>query len=335
MAYIVYNSNGTILVNIPNGDVDQETTSLDLIGKNVNNYGEFFNNNLVRLLTSSADTNSPRSPQPGQLWYDTSMNQLKVYDGDEFNPVYASEVSGSPPVNISEGDFWYDSGNQQFKVYASGWKVIGPAVSASFGKFGIVPPDEASIYVTDYPSGNQRSVGLMYSNGYVVGVISTTTFDASVASTNYYFTGTNETNANIVRGFNLPDDLKVFGDVVVKGSLTLYGQLGEHPRTYLSSYYDRSWIGSSITDSYTATNNFIRLEILPYVFSTGTSNINLNSEVKVLTSYNTSTEVRHFRLEQRVPSVNAWESYEIYSTTGTSYWSVLGNTNTNVVKLGV
>ena len=48
MAYIIYNNDNTVLVNIANGDVDSSTTSLDLIGKNVDNYGQYFNARGVR-----------------------------------------------------------------------------------------------------------------------------------------------------------------------------------------------------------------------------------------------------------------------------------------------
>lgn len=334
MAYIVYNNDGTILLNLSDGDIDQETTSLDLIGKNVNNYGDALNNNLVRLLTNFSNSTSPRSPRRGQLWFDTNFNQLRVFDGTAFKPVYVSEVSGTPPGTPSEGDFWYDSANQQFKVYNGGWKTIGPALPQYLGKFGIEPPpNSTNLLVRDYPSNNERAVSLIYSHGRVLGMLSTGTFQASVATTNYYFTGSNETYAGVVFGLNLPNDLKVFGDVTIKGDLTLEGNLLQVPRTYLTNYYDRTWIGSSITDAYTATNNHIRLEVLPYLYSTASTVTTLLSEVKMLTSYNTLTEVRHFRLQENVPGVRVWESYEAYATTGTPYFSVLGSTNTNVVKL--
>jgi hypothetical protein len=38
MAYTIYNNDGTVLSTIAVGDVDSYSTSLDLIGKNVNNF---------------------------------------------------------------------------------------------------------------------------------------------------------------------------------------------------------------------------------------------------------------------------------------------------------
>ena len=65
MAYTIYNNDGTVLSTIAVGDVDSYSTSLDLIGKNVNNYGEYYNTNLVRLLTSFASP-ATNTKEPAQ-----------------------------------------------------------------------------------------------------------------------------------------------------------------------------------------------------------------------------------------------------------------------------
>jgi hypothetical protein len=80
MAYTIYNTDGTVLSTIAVGEVDNFSTSLDLIGKNVNNYGEYYNNNLVKLLTNfaSVESEEPSQPQTGQLWYNKTEKQLKI-----------------------------------------------------------------------------------------------------------------------------------------------------------------------------------------------------------------------------------------------------------------
>ena len=50
MSYIVYTSSGTILTTVPTGKVNTNTTSLTLIGRDVTNYGRYYNQNLVNLL---------------------------------------------------------------------------------------------------------------------------------------------------------------------------------------------------------------------------------------------------------------------------------------------
>ena len=54
MAYNIYNSDGIILLTLSEGEVDDFSTSLNLVGKNSNNYGQYVNNNLVYLLTNFA-----------------------------------------------------------------------------------------------------------------------------------------------------------------------------------------------------------------------------------------------------------------------------------------
>ena len=69
MSYTIYNTDGSILLTLADGKIDKISTSLTLIGKNVNSYGEYLNNNLIRLLENFANTESPAgTPRIRQLW---------------------------------------------------------------------------------------------------------------------------------------------------------------------------------------------------------------------------------------------------------------------------
>lgn len=87
MPYSLKLSNGTSLVDIPDGAVDSSSTSLSLVGKNVAGYGFFQNTNFLHLLENFANTSAPDSPLNGQLWYDLQTNSLKVYNGSSFKHV--------------------------------------------------------------------------------------------------------------------------------------------------------------------------------------------------------------------------------------------------------
>ena len=50
MAYTIKNSDGVTILTLGDTKVDQLTTSLALIGKNVDSYGQYYNNNLIGLL---------------------------------------------------------------------------------------------------------------------------------------------------------------------------------------------------------------------------------------------------------------------------------------------
>lgn len=72
------------------------------------------------------------SPQTGDLFFDTSVSQLKIYDGTAWivagggGGSSSVTVSSTAPVGPSEGDMWFDSDTgQMFVYYSSYWLEIG------------------------------------------------------------------------------------------------------------------------------------------------------------------------------------------------------------------
>lgn len=63
------------------GQIDN-TTDLTLPGKGRVDYGEFYNENLVKLLENFSGPTPPKQPTKGQLWYDSrdSVMALKIFD---------------------------------------------------------------------------------------------------------------------------------------------------------------------------------------------------------------------------------------------------------------
>ena len=76
MAYVVYTSYGSLITAIPTGTVDSSATSLSLIGRDVTGYGQYYNQNLVSMLTNFSNSSAPSNPLQGQLWYDNYYNKL-------------------------------------------------------------------------------------------------------------------------------------------------------------------------------------------------------------------------------------------------------------------
>ena len=77
MAYIVTNSSGTQTYQIPDQEVNQQT-SISLLGRNVPNYGEPIAENFVFMLENFANDLPPARAITGQVWYDTELKQLRV-----------------------------------------------------------------------------------------------------------------------------------------------------------------------------------------------------------------------------------------------------------------
>lgn len=249
MAYTIYINTNTVLTTIDLGEVDSVSTSLDLVGKNVNNYGEYINNNLVKLMTNFASPEIPRAEQVGQLWYDTGEKKLKLYDGIEFSPLVGATVDGATPLTTSTGDLWYDSGNEQLKIwYNNQFHLIGPSVSPKTGQWGIYP---APFTIRDQYANQIRKPGVLNAGFDHFGFVSTTSW-AMEPSTASYFIGV-ATDYIVRRGLTLFNDLEVRGTIYNNGV-----PIREFPKVDLSGYYDITRFGR--LDTVVTSTNVARYE---------------------------------------------------------------------------
>jgi len=138
MAYTINTTDGTIFATVADGTINT-TSSLTLVGKNYAGYGEFLNENVLKLLESGANTTQPSAPLTGQLWFDKSAAVLKVYNGTLFKNLGSATASGSQPTSVVAGDLWFDSTNAQLKVYdGSAFILVGPSFTAGSGTTGAI-----------------------------------------------------------------------------------------------------------------------------------------------------------------------------------------------------
>lgn len=165
MAYTITLTDGNVFATIPDGQTNT-ASSMTLIGKNFAGYGQFLDNNFVRLLENGSNTTAPSAPLTGQLWWDKTNNLLKVYNGSIFKTISAATASASAPTSNVTGDLWYDTVNQQLKVWTgSQFIVVGPAFSSSQGTSGAVPET-----ITD-SVGSTKFITSLYVNNNRVGVV--------------------------------------------------------------------------------------------------------------------------------------------------------------------
>ena len=186
MAYTINKTDGTVVTTITDGTVDN-TTSLQLFGKSYSGFGEALNENLVKLLENAASTAAPSAPLKGELWFDTTTNQIKVYDGTSFKPTGGAKSSTSLPTSPSAGDLWLDSTNDQVFVYTGDsrshqvndeWELVGPAFTAGQTESGWKIETLAS-------SGGNKVVSSMYAGGTRIAILSKETFTPSVTQTGF------------------------------------------------------------------------------------------------------------------------------------------------------
>lgn len=138
MAYKINKTDGSLLTEIVDSNIDQTSTDLTIIGKNVSGYGEYLNENFVKLLENFANDSSPSNPIVGQIWFDTAENRLKVYDGTGFRIGAGPIVSGNQPPMI-QGDIWINSNENQMYV-SDGQDIflVGPLYGRTQGTSGSV-----------------------------------------------------------------------------------------------------------------------------------------------------------------------------------------------------
>ena len=190
MAYQINKSDGTIVATVADGQIDNLSTDITLIGKNFSGFGEAFNENLIKLLENFSSNTAPIHPIKGQIWFDSSQSKLKVYNGITFVPVSSATISSSQPNTLAVGDLWYDNVGEQLYFFDGATAVLlAPAYSSVQGLSG-------TRVDTILDTLNQtRVITSLYNNGVLLGIFSKDSFTPKVEIVGF--------NGNIEPGFNV------------------------------------------------------------------------------------------------------------------------------------
>lgn len=326
MAYTILKSDGTILVELADGRVDDTTTSLTLFGRNKEFYGEALNNNLVKLLSNFANTtiNPPKNPIVGQIWYDRTAKRLKVYDG-EFRILSGAILSGTRPSTANVGDLWFDTVNNQLKIINQNSELlIGPSFPSTIGENGWTLP------ATPIKDDNltSRDLTLLKNFGKTVGVISSDAFEIySPDSATYFGTAT----FSMVSGINVLGDISYTGKIDQKyitltlpmDSITPNTPSIDDINEFLAQTNKIITILNSIYPINTTTNLLISN---PVNISSPERGVPVNSEARVIISgglYVNNSPVNGIQVRRFIAKTFTWDYYDI---TGGVF-----NTLTNVI----
>lgn len=189
MAYIINKTDGTILATVADGQVDELSTDITLIGKNYSGFGEAINENFIKILENFSSTSQPSSPIRGQIWFDASELKLKVYNGTGFVPVSSATISSQQPINLGVGDLWFNDTDKQLYFFdGTNTILLGPDYSVSQGVSGLRVAN-----ILD--SLNQsRVITYLYTNGVLIGIFSKDTFTPKLPIDGF--------SGSIIPGFN-------------------------------------------------------------------------------------------------------------------------------------
>jgi hypothetical protein len=232
MAYTINLTDGTIFATVADGVINTDS-SLTIVGKNYAGYGEFLNENMIKLLESGANTTQPSAPLTGQLWFDKSGGLLKVYNGTLFKNLGSATASASAPSGTVTGDLWFDS----LKVYdGSAWILVGPAFTAGSGTSGAI------VDTIEDSGGTDHVVVKMYVEDSIVSITAKdATFTPAVALsgfatigpgvnmsttvTNAIFNG-KSANAELLDGIDSTGFLSATGNDSTTGTLSVLNDTG-------------------------------------------------------------------------------------------------------------
>jgi hypothetical protein len=198
MAYTINKTDGSIVATVNDGVLDN-TTSVSLIGRNYQSYGEPFNENLVKLLENSSSGTAPSAPIEGELWWDKTNDRLKVYTGNAWVNVGVESSSTEPSTGLSTGMLWNDTTNDQLYMYdGDAFDLIGPIFSTVDGKAGFLQDS-----ITDNLAATQK-VASIYNKGTRFAIATTSAFTAASTPSGFG-------SATMGLGINLATGYKIHG----------------------------------------------------------------------------------------------------------------------------
>lgn len=228
MAYSVNKTNGELLTTVLDGQTNTVSSSITFIGKQVINYGEIQNENILHVMENFSNSISPPNPTSGQLWWDSATKTMQVFD-TTWRPVTGFTSANSAPLSSRIGDQWWDAINQQYKIYnGTSWVIVGPAFSALDSISG-------AIVETVYDTSDVRHVVVkLYNTGTVTAIMSK---DASFTP-NVAIAGFATINPGITLSTGI-DAVKIYG---TSRNSDLLGNLT--PSQYLRSDADNAATGN-------------------------------------------------------------------------------------------
>ena len=204
MAYQINRTTGALLVNLADGQIDNTSSDITLVGKGYVGFGEAVNENFVKMLENFSSTQSPPNPLSGQLWWDSANLRLKIYTGTVWTTSGGPIVSETRPEMVA-GDLWINNESNQIYFFdGTDTTLAGPIYNQFQGRSG---PEVVTVLDN---TGTSRTIVKYWIGNTLVGLWSKIPFTPQNVDTIPGFTG------NVVKGFNVVDDDFIFAGTAEK-----------------------------------------------------------------------------------------------------------------------
>jgi hypothetical protein len=178
MSYRLNKTDGSLLIDLVDGEIDENSSDIVFVGRNYKGFGEFLNENFIKLLENFASTSAPEKPLAGQLWYNTNSGRLEVYDGSTFKAAGGPLVQSTFPNNPAAGELFINNQDNQLFFYdGTEWTLAGPIYTNGQGKTGF-----ESVTILD-TLGRSRIILKQYIQGTLIGIWSNIEFTPVSGST--------------------------------------------------------------------------------------------------------------------------------------------------------
>ena len=202
MAYNLTRTDGTFLVSVPDNQINNTATSLSLIGRNAVNFGLALDENFIGLLQNWSNSYAPNAPLPGQLWYDSGNQFLKIYNGTSWKTVVPPFDGASGTATVKIGPLLVDAAITlaQNKII---FVCVYDRLQASDLPEFVVINDYRYTFAFLFPTGLYPGINLPQDPGHMLGVY-------GMMPRNIQVTGTmhgnvmldNSSNVNLSISFN-------------------------------------------------------------------------------------------------------------------------------------
>jgi hypothetical protein len=256
MSTQIKNYDGTVLTELATGILDITSTSLNLPGTGVLNYGGPVLDDLVWIMQHFSRSTAPDHAVKGQIWYDTTGGILKLYNGTNWVASGSIISAATEPAGPVNGTLWWDVGNKLLKLWNGiGWTVIGPAGAGFWTGAANNAPDGNNVH-------NLGNITNRFNTVYTVNTDSTGISNLAVLNSSAVNVASLTTTATatlasaVVQGSLNSGNIIVLGNISVTSDVIASGNGNFGGAVLVNGNFTAATVGVG-----TAANGFYKLDV--------------------------------------------------------------------------